>query len=55
MKGAEGHRNAEIGARLSISPRTAEMHRANAQRKLGLKSQADLIRYVLRRGMISAE
>jgi DNA-binding NarL/FixJ family response regulator len=52
---AEGHRNADIGARLSISPRTAEMHRANAQRKLGLKSQADLIRYALRRGMISAE
>jgi DNA-binding NarL/FixJ family response regulator len=52
---AEGHRNADIAARLSISPRTAEMHRANAQRKLGLKTQADLIRYAIRRGMIPAE
>ncbi len=52
---AEGLSNAEIAARLSISPRTAEMHRASALRKLGLKSQADLIRYALRRGMIPAE
>ena len=51
---AEGHTNAGIASRLSISPRTAEMHRANAQRKLGLKSQADLIRYAIRRGMIPA-
>lgn len=51
---AEGHCNAEIAARLSISPRTAEMHRANAMRKLGLKTQAELIRYAIRRGMIPA-
>jgi DNA-binding NarL/FixJ family response regulator len=51
---AEGHSNAEIAARLSISPRTAEMHRANAMRKLDLKTQADLIRHALRRGMIPA-
>jgi two-component system response regulator NreC len=51
---AEGHSCAEIAARLSISPRTAEMHRANAMRKLGLKTQADLIRYAIRRGMIPA-
>src|SRR5207237_7495829 len=52
---AEGHTSAEIAARLSISPRTAEMHRAKALRKLGLKSQADLIRYAIRRGMIPAQ
>jgi two-component system, NarL family, response regulator NreC len=51
---AEGHTCAEIAARLSISPRTAEMHRANALRKLGLKSQADLVRYAIRRGMLPA-
>jgi DNA-binding NarL/FixJ family response regulator len=50
---AEGQPRAEIAARLSISPRTAEMHRANAMRKLALKSQSDLIRYALRRGMLS--
>jgi len=49
---SEGSSCAEIGARLSISPRTAEMHRANAMRKLGLKSQAELLRYAIRRGMI---
>jgi DNA-binding NarL/FixJ family response regulator len=49
---AEGRTNADIAARLKISRRTAEMHRANALRKLGLKSQADLIRYAIRRGMI---
>jgi DNA-binding NarL/FixJ family response regulator len=52
---AEGHSCADIAARLSISPRTAEMHRASALGKLGLKTQADLIRHALRRGMIPAE
>jgi DNA-binding NarL/FixJ family response regulator len=52
---AEGHSNAETAARLSISPRTAEMHRANVLRKLGLKTQADLVRYAIRRGMLPPE
>jgi DNA-binding NarL/FixJ family response regulator len=52
---AEGHTGAEIGRRLSISPRTVEMHRANLMHKLGLRTQADLIRYALRRGMIPLE
>ena len=51
---AEGHSCAEIAERLSISPRTAEMHRGSAMRKLGLKTQADLVRYAIRRGMIPA-
>lgn len=49
---AEGLSCAEIAARLFISPRTAEIHRAGAMRKLGLKTRADLIRHALRRGMI---
>lgn len=49
---AEGCSCGEIAARLSISPRTAEMHRSNAMRKLGLKSQADLVRYAIRREML---
>jgi two-component system, NarL family, response regulator NreC len=52
---AEGYNDVEIAARLSISPRTAEMHRANAMRKLGLKTQADLTRHGIRRGMISSD
>lgn len=52
---AEGLTSAAVAARLFISPRTAEMHRANALRKLGLKTQTDLVRYALRRGMLPPE
>ena len=31
------------------------MHRGNALRKLGLKTQADLVRYAVRRGMLPPE
>jgi two-component system response regulator NreC len=47
---AEGLNNNEIAAQLSISPRTAETHRANIMRKLGLRTQTDLVRYAIRRG-----
>jgi DNA-binding NarL/FixJ family response regulator len=49
---AEGHTNAEIGKRLFISPRTVEIHRAKMMQKLGLRSQTDLIRYALKRGIL---
>jgi len=49
---AEGHTNADIAVRLSISPRTVEIHRTNMMRKLGLHSEHDLIRYALRRGIL---
>jgi DNA-binding NarL/FixJ family response regulator len=52
---AEGHSNPEIAARLGISPRTAETHRANLMRKLGLHSQTELIRYAMRRGILPPE
>ncbi|HVY61273.1 MAG TPA: response regulator transcription factor [Planctomycetota bacterium] len=52
---AEGLKNAEIARRLSISPRTVEVHRAHALQKLGLRSQHELLRYALRRGMTSLE
>jgi DNA-binding NarL/FixJ family response regulator len=52
---AEGHTNAEIGGRLFISPRTVETHRANVMHKLGLRTHTDLIRYALRRGILSLE
>jgi DNA-binding NarL/FixJ family response regulator len=52
---AEGYANAEIATRLSISPRTVEMHRANMMRKLGLSAQADLIRYAFQRGILPVE
>ena len=52
---AEGHTSTEIAARLGISSRTAEAHRSNLMHKLGLHTQADLIRYALRRGIIPME
>lgn len=52
---AEGFSNAEIAARLSISPRTAETHRGNLMRKLDLRSQTDLVRYAIRRGILPME
>lgn len=49
---AEGHTSPEISARLYISTRTVESHRANVMRKLNLRSQTDLVRYALRRGIL---
>ncbi|HEX8077826.1 MAG TPA: response regulator transcription factor, partial [Chthoniobacterales bacterium] len=51
---ARGQSNKEIAALTGISLRTAETHRANAMRKLGLHSQADLVRYAIRNQMIEA-
>ena len=52
---AEGRTNAEVGAKLGISHRTVEVHRANLMRKLGLRSQTDLVRDALRRGILSPD
>ena len=52
---AEGLTNAKVADRLSISPRTAESHRNNMMRKLGLRTQTDLVLYALRRGIITME
>lgn len=49
---AEGYSNKQIAERLGISPRTAETHRANLMRKLGLSSRPELIRYAVRRGVL---
>jgi two-component system, NarL family, response regulator NreC len=51
----EGHGNPEIATRLFISGRTAETHKANLMRKLGLHTQTDLIKYALKRGMLPGE
>lgn len=49
---ASGLTSPEMGRRLGISSRTAEAHRANLWRKLGARSQADLIRFALERGLV---
>jgi RNA polymerase sigma factor (sigma-70 family) len=40
----EGHQNRDIAARLAISPRTVEVHRARIMEKLQCRSLAELIR-----------
>jgi two-component system response regulator NreC len=52
---AEGKTCAEIAARLHISQRTVENHRASLMRKLGLQNQTELVRYALRRRLIPLE
>ncbi|MFO0575046.1 MAG: response regulator transcription factor [Polyangia bacterium] len=49
---AEGNSNMEIAARLALSPRTVENHRASVMRKLDLASPTALIRYAIRTGLI---
>jgi len=50
----EGYGNPEIAEKLFISPRTAETHRTNLMRKLALQSQTDLVRFAIRKGLITA-
>jgi DNA-binding NarL/FixJ family response regulator len=50
---AEGKTSGEIAKALFISRRTAEAHRANLMKKLGLKTQTELVLYAVRNEMIS--
>ena len=51
---ARGHTNREIAERLFLSVRTIEGHRARIQHKLGRSRRADLVDYVLERGLVEA-
>ncbi len=52
---AEGRSSIEIGEKLSISPRTAEIHRSRCLKKLGLRNRAELVRYAIKRGILSLD
>ncbi len=52
---AWGHSNKEIGAQLDISVKTVEAHRANAMRKLDLRSRIDIVRFALMQGWLEEE
>jgi two-component system, NarL family, response regulator NreC len=52
---AEGLGNAAIAGRLGISVRTAETHRARVRVKLGLRSQTELVRWALERGIVALD
>lgn len=47
-----GHTNSEIAEQLYLSVRTVETHRSHIQRKLGLRSRAELARYAKDHGLV---
>ncbi len=52
---AEGVHTKEIASQLDVSPRTIDVHRKNMMDKLSVGSVAELTRYAIREGLISAE
>ena len=48
----EGRTSKEIAAKLGISTKTAENHRANVLDKLDARNTADVVRYAVRRGLL---
>jgi DNA-binding NarL/FixJ family response regulator len=52
---AEGQSGSEVAARLFISPRTVEAHRANLMHKLGVRNQKELVRYAVQHGILSEQ
>jgi DNA-binding NarL/FixJ family response regulator len=49
---AWGHSNKEIGARMDISVKTVEAHKANAMKRLGMTSRIDIVRFALLQGWL---
>ena len=52
---AEGHTTREIADILVVSPKTVEGYRANLMAKLGVHNRVELVKYALRRGIITLE
>jgi len=50
---AEGYTTQEIADMLVISPKTVEGHRTNLMAKLDIHSRIDLVKYALRKGIIT--
>ena len=44
---ANGYTSRQIGEKLGISPRTAETHRVNIGRRLGIRNVAQMVRYAI--------
>lgn len=47
-----GNTNKEIAARLDLSVKTVEAHKANGMRKLGMRGRIDIVRYALLQGWL---
>lgn len=51
----EGWTSPAIAERLHIGTRTVETHRSNLMRSLGVKTQAELVRLAMRKGLVPSE
>jgi DNA-binding NarL/FixJ family response regulator len=49
---ASGYGNKEIAARLDLSTKTVEAHKANAMRKLDLSGRIDIVKYAVLQGWL---
>jgi DNA-binding NarL/FixJ family response regulator len=49
----EGHTTQEIAAMLVLSPKTVERHKTNLMAKLDIHNRTELIKYALRKGIIT--
>ena len=49
---AAGYSNKEIAARLALSVKTVEAHKANAMRKLDLRGRIDIVKYAILQGWL---
>jgi len=49
---ARGYSNKEIAAKLEVSVKTIEVHKANAMRKLSLRGRIELLQYALHQGWL---
>ena len=49
---ASGYSNKEIAARLDLSVKTVEAHKANAMRKLDLTGRIDIVKYAVMQGWL---
>ena len=52
---AWGYSNKEIATRLNLSVKTIEAHKANATRKLNMRSRIDIVRYAILQGWLEEE
>jgi len=50
---AEGHGTREIANMLTVSPKTVEGHKTSLMAKLDIHSRTDLVKYALRKGIIT--
>ena len=49
----EGYKTQQIAEMLTIAPKTVEGHKTGLMNKLGIHTTIDLVKYALRRGIIS--